>query len=46
MTAVISGDRCLELRVFMQEEFSIADEITLNKRLCRLVNVFQDDWKR
>ena len=46
LTAVISGDRCFELRVFLQEEFSVANEITLTRRLCRLVDACQEEWKR
>ena len=46
LTAVIAGDRSFELRVFLEGTMSSEHEIVLTRRLCRLMNVFQDDWKR
>ena len=46
VTAVISGDRNFELRVFMEGLMSVDHEQVLTRRLCRLVNIFHEDWKR
>ena len=46
LTAVLSGARTLELRVFTEADLPVADEKRLNKRLCRLVDRFDQSWLR
>ena len=46
ITAVMAGDRSFELRVFIEGSMSPEHEQVLTRRLCRLVNVFHEDWKK
>ena len=45
-TAILAGDNTLELRVFSIEEISVMDEQRLTSRLCRLMDIFHEDWRR
>ena len=45
-TAVLSGGNTLELRVFAAEDISVSEEQRLTTRLCRLMDIFHDDWRR
>lgn len=46
VTAVLSGDRSLELRVFADEIVSLASEQLLTKRLCKLMDRHKGVWQR
>ena len=46
VTAVMAGDRSFELRIFIEGTMSIDHEQVLTRRLCRLVNVFHEDWRK
>ena len=46
VTAVISGDRSLELRLFAGEFLSVQEELTLTHGLCQLMNRAESSWKR
>ena len=46
VTAILAGSRSLEVRVFMEAELLLAEEQMLTRRLCRLVDTYEDDWKR
>ena len=46
LTAVLSGARTLELRVFTEADLPPACEQRLTKRLCRLVDRFDQSWLR
>ena len=45
MTAVISGDRTLEARVFSTQAISVGAEKKLTAQICRLMNQWQLQWK-
>ena len=45
-TAVLAGDNTLELRVFSTDDITTAEEQRLTSRLCRLMDLFQEDWRR
>lgn len=46
LTAVLAGDRCLELRVFGDVDLSHSDEMCLTAGLCKLMDRNSEDWKR
>ena len=46
VTAVLSGDRCLELRLFSPDDVPVREEQKLTKRLCRLMDRFCLKWRR
>ena len=46
VTAILAGDNTLELRVFSEQIVAAHQEVTLTKRLCRLMDLFQEDWQR
>lgn len=47
LTAVLSGDRCLELRVFGSVDYlQVCQEQNLTRRLCLLMDRYCADWKR
>ena len=46
VTAVISGDRILEVRVFAGEFLAVREEQELTRGLCRLMNRADVPWKR
>ena len=46
LTAVISGDRVLEVRVFAGEFLSVREEQVLTDGLCRLMNRADTAWKK
>ena len=46
VTAVLSGSRNLELRVFSENELDITTEQSLTRRICRLVDSYEVDWRR
>ena len=46
ITAVISGDRTFQIRVFAGEFLTVAEETQLTARLCKLVDRFGDEWSK
>ena len=46
VTAVITGDRAFQIRVFAEEFLSLQEEQKLTSRLCRLTNLFGATWAR
>ena len=46
LTAVISGDRAFQVRVFAGEFLEVSEEQQLTQRLCKLVNRHQASWHR
>ena len=46
LTAVISGDRTFQVRVFAGEFLTVTEEVQLTSRLCNLVDRFGDQWAR
>ena len=46
MTAVISGDRSLELRVFAGEFLAVDEEQRLTRGLCRLMDRASASWRQ
>ena len=46
LTAVLSGDRCLELRAFGDMDLSHSDEMCLTAGLCKLMDRNSKNWKR
>lgn len=46
LTAVISGDRVLEVRVFAGEFLSVREEQIMTDGLCRLMNRADTAWKK
>ena len=46
VTAVLAGNNALELRLFAEEAVPAQIEQTLTRRLCRLMDAFQEDWRR
>lgn len=45
ITAVISGDRALEVRVFADKSLSTQEDLVLTHGLCCLVNRAECRWK-
>ena len=45
-TAVLAGSNSLELRVLSTESITVSDEQRLTRKLCRLMDIFGDDWRR
>ena len=46
LTAIIAGDKTLQLRVFSPVGISTAEELLLTARLCKLMDRYQDQWTR
>ena len=46
VTAAISGDRALEVRIFAGEFLTVREEQALTRGLCRLMNRADQSWKR
>ena len=46
ITAVLTGDRTLELRVFGMEYLTVREENRLTDCLCRLVSRYRTPWRR
>ena len=46
ITAVLSGSRQLELRVFCDGAVSVAAEQALTSQLCSSMNKKEEQWKR
>ena len=46
VTAVLSGNRCLELRVFATVEVALKLEQSLTRRLCMLIDRHGMLWRR
>lgn len=46
ITAVISGDRALEVRIFAGEFLTVQEEQALTRGLCQLLNRADQSWKR
>ena len=46
VTAVLSGGRHLELRVFCDDTVSSVREVSLTQQLCRLMEDCEEKWKR
>jgi len=44
ITAVLSGDNTLQLRVFSPAAVSVTDEVSLTARLCKLMDRYQHLW--
>ena len=45
-TAVLSGDRCLELRWFSSDSLSVSKEKRLTSKLCGLMNRYSRKWRK
>ena len=45
VTAVISGDRSLEVRVFATKSLAVQEDLVLTHGLCCLVNRAELRWK-
>ena len=46
LTAVISGDKTFQLRVFSPVGISVAEEVLLTARLCKLMDRYQRQWEK
>ena len=46
VTAVLAGNNTLELRLFSGVSLECHRELVLNRRLCRLMDLFHEDWRR
>lgn len=44
ITAVIAGDKSLELRVLSPAEITVSEEQRLTTRLCKLMDRYQRKW--
>ena len=44
LTAILAGDRTLELRIFVDQEITDDLEERLTARLCRLMDNKQTEW--
>ena len=46
ITAILAGDKTMELRVFSPVGIAVSEEILLTARLCRLMDRYQLQWER
>ena len=46
LTAVLAGDRTMEVRIFGTEDITEEDEKELTGKLCRLMSANKSYWKR
>ena len=45
ITAILAGSNSLELRIFAPDEMPSETEQPLTRRLCRLMDIFYNDWR-
>ena len=45
VTAVLSGTRTLEIRIFSTIDVSMGTEKTITRRLCRAMDLFDSKWQ-